>query len=345
MLNNGGEHLNKRLSNLEKMVTKIEVLKNPIPILTTKDFSKSLSVRNPGGVIYDEKILLLLTIRNNDKKSRIYIANNQNKDGKTFRIKKNPFINTDPDSKMATEDPRVIYDPISGSYLITFTAFKGVENKVNTTRIGLIKTKDFENYEDRRIILDKFKNNKNCVIYPDQKNKVYWIYHRPFKWGPEKDFPSVKLARSKDLRRFTDEGTFLDPRPGEWDGVRVGLNTPFIRIEHPNYGECLFALYHGVEDKTKNIYKLGYVIVDPIHPKKILERSKKPLISPKEDWEIGQGKYRAEVKSVIFGQVLIPISEHVLRLYYGGADMQVGFADLTLAPKILDKPYELAKTA
>ena len=325
------------------MVLKIEIEKNPEPIFTPRNFPHTLSIRNPGATIYAGEIVLLLTIRNGDNKSDIYRAINPTGDGKTFLIQTPAFIPREPnrDSPEATEDPRVVWDPISKSYLITYTAFKGCENNENTTRIELATTDEFKKLKKRKIILDEYGNNKNCVIWVNKETKTYWIYHRPFSHkGKILKNPPIRLASSKDLEEFKDEGIFLEPRAEYWDEARVGMNTPPILIRHPEHGECLFDLYHGAD--KDNIYRIGYVLIDPENPKKWLERSEEPLLSPDQDFEKGTGKYSAEVKNVVFGQGAIPISKNKIRIYYAGADMHTNFADLTIQNiEILDEIFEI----
>jgi len=121
------------------------------------------------------------------------------------------------------------------------------------------------------------------------------------------------------------------------------MNTPLIKIKHPEYGECLFGIYHGATEKS-NIYSLGYILADSENPRKWLERSEEPLLKPEKDFEIGKGEYDAEVKEVIFGQGAIPISQNKIRVYYSGADMHTNFADLTLqGAEILDEIFPLRK--
>ena len=77
-------------------------------------------------------------------------------------------------------------------------------------------------------------------------------------------------------------------------------------------------------------------------PKKILERSKEPLITPTLDWEKGIRGHDAEVQNVTMGFGLIPLTKNILRLYYAGGDMHTGGADFIFKnAEILDKPFFL----
>ena len=71
-------------------------------------------------------------------------------------------------------------------------------------------------------------------------------------------------------------------------------------------------IYHGVS--SDKIYRAGAALLDLNDPRKVIARTKKPLLEPVEDYEkIG------DVNNVVFptGTVII---DNKLLLYYGGAD-------------------------
>ena len=240
----------KREGKLERMI-KIDVKKYPEPILTPEDTKfngQYSSMRNPGGVMHNGEIILLLTVRHtSDNKSRLHIA--KSSDGHNFTLEEKPSIDLNPDSLMGVEDARIT--KIGETYHILFTQFKETDGQTyNTTRIGHIQTKDFKTYTDRRIILDDYKNNKNGVILPNKEG--FYVVHRPFTGDPN-ERPSAKIAWTKDFENFEDLGVYFSPRPGKWDNARVGMNTPPVPIGR---GKML-SLYHGATIR-KNIYRLVF---------------------------------------------------------------------------------------
>ena len=326
---NDDEPPDSRKNSLERKLTKITVQKNQEPILYPKMFKeKYSSIRNPGAFIYKNKIGLLCTVRHSsDNKSRLHLAWSNN--GKDFCLEESPFIDLNPDAQEGVEDSRI--SKIKDEYFITFTAYKGHENKANTTRIGFAKTRDFKSppYE-RKILLDKYQNNKNALIF---ENKGFqWIIDRKFRGDDNDEFPpGARIAKIKNLEKTETEEfkSFLMPRKEKWDNARTGVNTPPIKMEHKIFGDVLFMLYHGAS-KKENRYSMGYVILDGKDPTKILERPEEPLLSTELDWEIGRGEYPAEVANVVFGCGAIPIGKNNIRIFYAGADRYLGFADLII---------------
>lgn len=299
----------------------IEVEKYPKPILSPKwkEFHKKFSsIRNSGGIIYDKgikQIILLVTVRHKtDNKSRLHIAKSY--DGKTFKLEEKPFIDLNQDSLMGVEDARI--SKIGDEYFITYTEFKETNDLTyNITRIGLVKTKDFKTYTDRKIILNKWGNNKNCIIFQDENSQKFYAIHRPFS-GASDEKSAAYILKTKDFQEWEDLGVFLEPREGMWDSVRVGINSPPINIGK----DMLFMLYHGADIET-NTYKIGGIIIDKNNPKKILWRSKKPLIEPELRWEI-----QGEVPNVVFTCNLIPLGNNEFVTYHSGADKYLGMTKL-----------------
>jgi len=311
---------------LKNQTMEIKVQKNPEPILYPEMFNgKYSSIRNPGAFVYGKKYGLLCTVRYcSDNKSRLHLA--WSDDGKKFILEENSFIDLGPNGLQGVEDSRI--SKIKDEYFITFTEFKGKGDKINITRIGLIKTKDFKDYYDRRIILDKYGNNKNCVVFNDKESNEFYVFHRPFNEDRYLTPPGVRIAKTKDFLDFKNLGILFEPRPKMWDSARVGINTSPIEIKNKKFGNALFMLYHGANEERT--YSMGYVLVKKDDPTKILERSENPLLKPELAWEKGIGKYSSENPNVIFGCSAIPISKNEIRVFYAGADRYTGFADLTL---------------
>ncbi len=324
-----------KLSRLEDI--SIEVEKRQLKELNPENFENFLSIKNPSAFVYHGRIGLLYTVRHKSlngegAKSYLHLAWSEN--AKDFRLEKEPFIKLDPDSKEGVEDARII--KIGDTYYITFTAYKGHEHGANTTRAGLITTNNFKRINQRDIILDDKKNNKNTIIFgKDEKN--FYVIDRPFNGAPvEGERPSAEIGiLSKDLKHYKNLGTLINPLEGKWDAKRVGVNTPPIKT---NLGNLFF--YHGVKD-DRNIYQMGFFISDPEKPKKIIYRSPSPVITPTEDFETG--KSSSEVPNVVFGCGAIPLEnrhgEQKIRFYYSGADKFPAYADIYI--NLNGKPLEI----
>jgi len=79
-------------------------------------------------------------------------------------------------------------------------------------------------------------------------------------------------------------------------------------------------------------YNVGWVILDGNDPKKILQRSETPLLTPKLAWENGTGTYLGLTPNVIFieGWMAHPSQIDSFIVFYGAADAYVGSALITV---------------
>ena len=112
----------------------------------------------------------------------------------------------------------------------------------------------------------------------------------------------------------------MSPRPGRWDGKKIGIAAPAIKTAA---GWLLF--YHGISEED-NFYRLGAILLDLKDPTKIIARSDEPALEPLMPYE-----KQGENPNTVFpcGAALI---KGKIYLYYGGADQVAAVATIKLAP-------------
>jgi beta-1,2-mannobiose phosphorylase / 1,2-beta-oligomannan phosphorylase len=109
----------------------------------------------------------------------------------------------------------------------------------------------------------------------------------------------------------------LQPRPGMWDGTKVGISAPPLRIK-----EGWLLLYHGVSEKIE--YRLGAALLDKNDPTVVLARTSLPIFEPEEPYE-----REGIIPNVVFPCGAV-IRGDTIYIYYGGADKVVGVATASL---------------
>ena len=110
---------------------------------------------------------------------------------------------------------------------------------------------------------------------------------------------------------WEDHTELLAPRPGLWDGKRVGAGGPPILTD-----EGWLMIYHGYNDD--HVYRMGVALLDRDDPTKVLKRPEASVLEPQTAWEL-----RGDVPNVVFGTAN-PVVNGTVYLYYGGADRVVG---------------------
>ena len=216
-----------------------------------------------------------------------------------------------------SEDPRVT--KIEDKIYLTYTAFDGW----GSIRVALasIAADDFLRQQwqwDKPVFLSPAGEvHKNWVLFPEKINGKYAILHSIS--------PAVLVDYVTDFDAFaTDEGAITSTydrhsKTGEWDSWVRGMGPPPIKTK---FGWLL--LYHAMDVRDPNRYKLGAMIVDLHDPTKILYRSSYPVLEP-EEWYENTG-WKA---GVVYACGAI-VKAGVLFVYYGGADSVVCVATADL---------------
>jgi len=222
------------------------------------------------------------------------------------------------------EDPRLTR--VDDIVYLLYTAFDGW----GSIRIALtsISLDDFLNkrwnWEQPVLISRPREIHKNWVIFPEKINGKYAILHSIS--------PSIKVDYFDSLKDFDGESKFVESkyvkasRKKTWDSWVRGAGPPPIKTKH---GWLL--LYHAMDDRDPNRYKLGAMLLDLKDPTKVLYRSSAPVLEPDECYE-NEGFKAGVVYSC--GAVAI---DGKLYVYYGGADTVtcVAVADLNMFLKDL----------
>lgn len=204
------------------------------------------------------------------------------------------------------EDPRIT--EIGDLYYITYSAIS--EHGIN---VGLMLTKDFVTFTRRGIILPF--DNKDCVIFPKKINGNYYAFHRPSK----SDFGQLDMwtSESPDLLHWGNHLVVSEARPAYQKSARVGAGAvPFLTERG------WLAIYHAADNEHH--YHLAALLLDKNNPTHVLMRSRKPLLSPEEDFE----------KNGFFGNVVftcgVTNDKDVITIYYGVCDENIAMCKMPL---------------
>jgi len=221
------------------------------------------------------------------------------------------------------EDPRVTL--IGDILYMLYTAFDGW----GSVRIALtsIKLDDFKkkrwNWEKPILISPPGEIHKNWVIFPEKicppgsATGKYAILHS--------FYPKILIDYFDNLDDF-DGNTFIksnNKRPVDdtrgWDSWFRGVGPAPIRIK-----EGWLILYHAMDHRNPNRYKLGALILDAKNPTKVLYRCNEPILEPEEHYENNGYKW-----GVVYSCGAV-VKEGRLFVYYGGADKVVCVASVEM---------------
>jgi beta-1,2-mannobiose phosphorylase / 1,2-beta-oligomannan phosphorylase len=293
-------------------------IKNPILVPNKDNWWESKAVFNCS-VSYDGNSVHMLyrAIGEYDYYiSRIGYAHST--DGFQFNRRENIAICQTEDYEIfGMEDPRITQ--IDNKIFITYIVLSDYVKNNPKVYSALTVTKDYYKFTKLGIITSNFDNNKDVTFFPEKfdldcnlsKNGSYLKLHRPSNWSKSNyNFQSIKpsiwLSISDSEFTFTDSILLLEPKQ-DWEELKIGSGPSPIKTK-----DGWLLIYHGV-DKDK-IYRVGAAILDLKDPRKVIARTKTPLLEPIEKYE-----REGDVNNVVF-PTGIAVMDKKLFLYYGGAD-------------------------
>ncbi len=253
-------------------------------------------------------------------------------DGTGFKIKqidnKPSFFGLTWDGELGVEDPRIT--KIGNLFVMTYVSLSRNENVSTSYAIS----NDCIKWYRRGVIFSE--QNKDVVMFPEMINNEYVAIERP-EGSFEFSHPHMWLTYSKDMQLWGRQHPMILSKKSDWDFGKVGAGAPPIRTQ-----KGWLLIYHGVIiGKRKNIiegiirrmdifesifgrlssrdviYCAGAVLFDLNDPRKVIGRSKVPILFPLKKQDVADfGNLR-----VIFptGAVLTEDGRDLL-IYCGAGD-------------------------
>lgn len=219
-------------------------------------------------------------------------------DGLHFSISPKPtLLPSGPYETFGIEDPRIT--KFGDDYFVSYSAISA--RGVSTC---LSKTRDFVNFEKFGVMFAP--DNKDIALFPEKIDGRYYAFHRPSL--KHLGAPSLWLASSDNLLDWGRHQFVIGPRPGMWDGERVGCGAAPIKTP-----EGWLELYHASDKNTR--YCTGALLLDLKEPWKVIARSETPFFFPEAPYEL-----QGFMPNIIFHNGLIDKGDGTLDLFYGGAD-------------------------
>ena len=214
------------------------------------------------------------------------------------------------------EDPRAVI--IEDRVVMTYTAFEGWQSvRMALTSISLEDFKQGKwNWKKPKFISSPDQVNKNWVLFPEKVNGQFAILHSVS--------PKISISYMDDTAYAEDEYIKSTAPSGgrsdHWDNWVRGAGSPPIKT---SLGWLL--LYHAMDKKDPNRYKLGCMILDIKDPTRVLYRSIDPILEPDAIYE------NDEKPGVVYASGAL-IMDDDLFVYYGGGDKHVCVAKTPLKP-------------
>jgi len=218
--------------------------------------------------------------------------------------------------KYGIEDPRLV--KINQEIYLSYVVLSTYVSQRPSASTALATTNDFSNYTRLGIITSKGSDNKDVVLFPENVYQQlsdgtgslrYLFLHRPSTWVGSKygvTRPSIWIGEGSSLTNF-EKHTLLIKPVQQWEMLKVGAGPPPIKTK-----EGWLLIYHGVD--RDHVYAAGAALLDLKDPTKVIARTKRPVLEPKEPYE-----KNGDVNNVVFPTAAY-IMDEKLFVYYGAAD-------------------------
>lgn len=286
---------------------------NMSPIKKGKDifgFYRAISAKDP--------------LRKPDYMSVIGIS--KSKDGVNFENREKFIMPDDIYDRFGCEDPRVTF--FEGKYYIFYTALSTYPYTPEGIKVGVAISKDLKKVEEKHLVTPF--NAKAMTLFPKRINGkilVIFSYHTDL---PPAKVVFAQLDEISDLwnpafweKWQKEENNFIDLKRKETDHIEIGA----VPIE-TKYGWLLIYShiqnYFPSAENLDRIFGIEAVLLDIKNPKKIIGRTRGPLLVPEESYELS-----GYVPDVVFPSGAL-LNKDILTIYYGAADTTVCCARVSL---------------
>ncbi len=297
---------------------------NPIIKPDAKDYWESEATFNPSALYADGKVHIIYRAIGNtnisvlgygsskdginiDKNSKSLSYYHKAERGKNWNLYPKIDYVSGGGTAGGCEDPRLTL--IDGKVYLIYTAFDGW----GSVRLALtsIRLEDFINqrwnWREPVLISPPGEIHKNWVLFPEKIEGKFAILH---SFSPKilvDYFDSLDELNGKKFIRSNNTRPVDTKR--KWDSWFRGVGPSPIKTKHG-----WLVIYHAMEHKNPDRYRMGAMLLDLKDPTKVLYRSKEPILEPDEWYENEGHKW-----GVIYSCGAI-VKDKKLFVYYGGAD-------------------------
>lgn len=228
------------------------------------------------------------------------------------------------------EDPRVTF--FEGKYYIFYTALSNYPHNAEGIKVAVAISKNLKEVDERHLVTPF--NAKAMTLFPERINgKIVVIFSIHTDTPPAK----VVIATFDNIEQLWDESYWkewiknleshtLDFTRNQFDHLEVGA--PPLKTK---YGWLLIYShiqnYFSGPENNDRVFGIEAILLDINDPTKIIGRTKGPLLTPEESYEL-----TGYIPNVIFPTGAL-LEKDTLSIYYGASDTTtcvayVSFTDL-----------------
>lgn len=243
--------------------------------------------------------------------------------------------------KFGCEDPRVTF--FEGTYYTFYTALSEYPFAASGIKVAVALSRDLKKVHERHLVTPF--NAKAMALFPERINGKITAIFTAHTDSPPAKISIVQCDKIEELwspafwenwHKNIDAQT-IDPRRTAYDHAEVGavpIKTKYGWLLVYSHIQNYFPSPEGFE----RVFGIEALLLDLNDPRKIIGRTKGPLLAPEEPYELA-----GYVPNVIFPSGAI-VEKDTLTIYYGAADTtvckaRVNLSDLvsSIAPETIEQ--------
>lgn len=225
------------------------------------------------------------------------------------------------------EDPRVTY--FEGVFYTFYTALSKYPLGPEGIKVAVALSRDMKKVYERHFVTPF--NAKAMALFPERIDGKIAVIFSAHTDSPPAKMVVVKLDKIEDLwsSEFWDkwephiDDYVIDPRRTGYDHVEVGA--PPIKTK---YGWLLvyshIQNYFESPEHHERIFGIEALLLDSKDPRKIIGRTRGPILVPEESYELS-----GYIPNVVFPSGAL-LEKDTLTIYYGAADTTACLARVNL---------------
>ncbi len=303
------------------------------PILTRQDLPACpprvvdpSSVFNPGAISWEGRSHLMLRVQTRGRETHLFMA--ESEDGVRFDVAPEPLTLRGIES--LPERVFHVYDPRLTALENRCYAMLALDLE-DRCELGLACSSNLCDWDFLGLVSEG--DTRNGVLFPERVGGRYLRLDRPNRRPLEGGGTSgdeIWLSESEDLLAWRPVAAVAAGRHRYWDEL-VGAGPPPVKTR-----DGWLLVYHGIATHGAGgqLYQAGVLLLDLADPSRVLARTRRNILEPREPWEL-----TGQVPGVVFpsgmlvdglGEDGFAPPEAQVRVYYGAADTCVGLATATM---------------
>ena len=327
------------------MITLERCIKNPIVVPGIHDYRR-VSVFNPGVIFNNGEFLMYERAAGSLRPFRTSIGLLKSSNGIDFTVVSDkPVFTADmlgfPDGSV--EDARVV--KIDGVFYMCYALqpyafdcwptgiavpdyypehypqWKENNTEPMITRSGIAVSDDGVSFKQLCYTTPQEIDDRDNALFPEKIGGKYALIRRPMQYvGAEygTELPGIWISFSDDLNTWSKPELLATAETPEWEGLKIGAAATPLKT-----GKGWLLLYHGVDNHS--VYRVGAMLLDLNNPRKVIARTKKPVMEPEMYYE----KHGLVINNTVFPTANL-IHDGKIYIYYGCCDTCISLATVPL---------------